>query len=117
MTPEMHAEGGREGRGAGRVDSRQRQHARGDQRGERRVRPEHEEPRRADHGIDEERHDGRVQTVHRREPGCLGVAHACRYEQAGEHETGADVVPQPGSGVRACDAGAGHPAHQPVGPA
>ena len=79
------------------VAEREREDRRGDDGGERRVRPEHEDARRAEHGIRDQRHDRGVEAGLRREPGHFGVAHARGDEQRRHDEAGPHVRPQPGA--------------------
>ena len=71
-----------------------------DQRRHRRVRPEHEHARRTEDRVADEAPDRRVEARDRGEPGQLGVRHALRHEDRGEHETGDEVRSHPLPPVR-----------------
>jgi hypothetical protein len=66
-----------------------------DQRGQGGVRTKDEDPARAGDGVDDQRNDGGVEPVDRREPGGLRIPHAGRYQQRGEHDPGHDIAGQP----------------------
>ena len=73
----------------------QREHGGGDHRPQRRVRAEHQDPRRPEHRIPEQAQDRRVQAGDRRQPGELGVGHALRHQQRGQHQPGDQIPSQP----------------------
>jgi hypothetical protein len=75
----------REGDRLLRIARRQRDDGDRDDRCEGRVRPEHQDPRRPDDRIDEERDDRRIQAGDRREPGGLRVPHPHGDEERGQH--------------------------------
>ena len=73
-----------------------------DQRRHRRIGTEHEHPRGPEDRVADEAADRRVQPVHRGHAGQLGVGHALRHEDRGEHDARDEVGPQPGAlGTRA----------------
>ena len=86
----------------------QRRDGREDQRRDRRVGPEHEHPRRAEDRVADEAGDRRVQAGDRGQPGQLGVGHALRHEDRGQHDTGDEVGPQPPALVSPRGADSGH---------
>ena len=92
-----------DGDALGRVGAGDGDHGGGDERRERRVRAEDEDPRRPEDGVGEERNDGRVQAGDGREPRQLRVRHPLRDEQRREHEARDDVAAQPLPAVGAGD--------------
>ena len=98
------------------ASAEEREDRRRDERTERRVRPEHEDPRRTEDRVCEQRGHGRVETGHRREPGELGVRHALGDEQRDQSKTGDHVVARPSALVvadelHAWDGAESAPAH------
>ena len=77
---------------SGRIDRR-------DQRRQRRVGSEHEDARRPEDRVGEQRHDRRVEAGHRRQTGQLRVGHALRDQQRGDREPGDDVAAQVGAPI------------------
>ena len=77
------------------VDDEQWGDGRQDQRRHRRVGPEHEHLRRAEDGVGDEAGDGRVEAGDRRQARELGVGHALRDEDGGQHDAGDEVGAQP----------------------
>ena len=73
----------------------QRQDRGGDHRAERRVRAEHQDPRRAEHRVGEQAHDRRVEPGDRRQAGQLRVRHALGHQQRGQHQAGDEVLRDP----------------------
>ena len=67
---------------------------RGDERRDRRVGPEDEDPRRPQQEVHDQRDERRVQAGDRRQPRELRVRHALRHEQRREHDARDDVVAQ-----------------------
>ena len=57
--------------------------------------PEHQDPRRPEHGVADQAQDRGVQAGDRRQPGELGVRHPLRHEQRGQHHAGDHVAAQP----------------------
>ena len=84
-----------DGDALGRIGAGDGDHGGGDERRERRVRAEDEDPRRPEHGVGEERDEGCVQARDGREPRQLRVGHPLGHEQRREHEARDDVTPQP----------------------
>ena len=99
-----------EGEGLLGVAGRERHDRDRDDRRERRVGAEHQDPRRPEDRVDEQGHDRRVQAGDRREAGGLRVPHAHRDEEGGQHEAGDQVIPQPRPLVRTQDRQARHEA-------
>ena len=93
-----HQEGQQPGQGHGplRVTGGQWQDGGGDDGRERRVGPQHQDPRRADQRVGQQRHDRGVQAGLRWQSRRLRVAHAGRDEQCREHHAGHQVRTQPG---------------------
>ena len=87
----------------------QRRDGREDQGRDRRVGPEHEHPRRAEHRVADQAGDGRVEPGDRGKPGQLGVGHALGHEDGGQDDAGHEVGAQPRPLVGAQGANAGHP--------
>ena len=79
----------------GRIGAGDGDHGGRDERGERRVGAEDENPRRPEHGVGEERDQGRVQAGDGWEPRQLRVGHPLGHEQRREHDAGDEVTPQP----------------------
>ena len=86
-----------------------------DQWRQRRIRPQHQQARRADERVDQQRHDRGVEADDRRQPGRLRVGHAGRHEDAGQRQAGGEVPAQPARAGRcgpcarpAASARAGH---------
>ena len=63
---------------------------------ERRVRSEDENAAGTEHGVCEQRHDGRVETIDARQPRRFRIRNAHRHEHRRHDEAGDDVVTQPG---------------------
>ena len=82
------------------VRADQRQHGRGDERGDGGVGPEHEDPGRTEDRVGQQRDDGRVQTRHRRQTGELGVRHPLREQERGQRDAGNEVTAQPSPLIR-----------------
>ena len=59
---------------------------------ERGVRAQHEDPRRAEDRVPEQAQDRGVEAGDRRQAGQLGVGHALRDQQRGQHHPGDDVL-------------------------
>ena len=76
---------------------RQRHDRRGDERRDRRVGSQDEDPRRAQQEVHDKRHECRVEPGDRRQARELGVCHALRDEQRGEHDARDDVAAQVGA--------------------
>ena len=83
--------------GARLVAGRERHDRRGDDRQQRRVGPEDQDPRGTEQRVGQERQDGRIQADDRGQPGCLGVAHPGRDEDRGQDEPREDVMSQRGA--------------------
>ena len=92
----------------------ERKDRRRDDRGEGRVRSEHEDARRAEDRVGDERHDRGVEAGLGRQPGDLGVAHARGDEQRRHDDAGPDVGPQPRPAVLLGRTQAGQPAADPL---
>ena len=101
--PRHHRHQARHRHGAHRVAGRQRQHDREDHRGERGVRPEHQDAARAEQGVGEQRDDGGVQAVDPRDARGHGVGDADRDQHRGQHQARHQVARQPGRLVAADD--------------
>jgi hypothetical protein len=86
----------------GRVALRgdQREDGGGDHRPERRVGPQHQDPRRPEHGVGDKAEDGRVQARDRGEARQLRVGHPLRHQERGQDQPGHDVAAQPPRLVR-----------------
>ncbi len=78
-----------------RITGREREDHRGDQRRERRVRSEDEDPRRSRDRVRDQREDRRVEARDRRQASSLRVPHADRDQDRGEDDPGRDVVREP----------------------
>ena len=72
-----------------------------DQRSERRVRPEHQDPARSHDRVPDEAGDRRVQPRDRGKPGQLCVGHALGHEDRREDDAGDEVEVEPASPVGA----------------
>ena len=81
------------------VSEGERQDRRRDDRSERRVGPEHQDARRAQQRVHEERHDRGVEARLGGKPGDLRVAHAGGDEQCGDDESRTQVGQEPGAPV------------------
>ena len=81
---------------------------------ERRVGAEHQHARRAEDRVADQAGDGGVQAGDRREAGQLGVGHALRHEDGGQHYAGDDVEAQPGPLVGAQRRGRPAPSARPA---
>ena len=66
-----------------------------DQRPQRRVGTQHQDPARTHDRISDETGDRGVQAVHRRQPGELGVRHALRNQDGRQHDPGDEIRTQP----------------------
>ena len=99
-----------QGDGGGRVVAGHDERGDGgeDQRPERRVGAEHEDLRRPHEGVADEAGDRGVETVHRRQPGELGVRHALGDQDRRQDDPGHEVGAQPTPLVRAQRRDAGH---------
>ena len=97
-------------RGLGVAAREQRRYRGQDQRGDRRVGPEDQHPRGAEHRVADQARDRRVKTRDRRKPGELGVRHALRDEDRGEDDPGEEVRSQPRALIGTRGANAWHPA-------
>ena len=105
--PEMRASAAaRRGR-ALRVAQGQRGDGRRDDRGQRRVRAEDEDPAGPEDGVEQQRDDRGVQAGDGRQAGGLGVAHPDRDQDRGQDEARDDVGRQPRPLVGASDPDAG----------
>ena len=71
-----------------------------DQRPERGVRAEHQDPRRPHHGVADETGDRGVETVHRGQSGQLGVRHALGHQDRRQHDPSHKVRAQPAPLIR-----------------
>ena len=89
---------------------RQRDDRRGDERSDRRVGSQDEDPRRAQQEVHDKRHERRVEPSDRRHARELGVRHALRDEQCGEDDARDDVAAQ----VGAADASQQHKPRRPT---
>ena len=78
----------------------QREDGGGDHRPERRVGPQHQDPRGPEHGVGDKAEDGRVQARDRGEARQLRVGHPLRHQERGQDQPGHDVVAQPTRLVR-----------------
>ena len=74
---------------------RERKDGRGDERCERGIRAEDEDPRRTQEPIDGERHDRRVQAVDGRQSRGLRVTHADRHQERAQRQPRHEIVTQP----------------------
>jgi hypothetical protein len=88
--------GGRQRHRPRRIAERQGQNDAEDDRGERRIRSEHEDAAGTEQRVDEKRDDGGVKTVNRRHARSDGISDAHRYEHGRKDDAGDDVVLQPG---------------------
>ena len=77
------------------VGDREREDRGEDQRPERRVGPEDEDARGTEDRVADEARDGRVEAVHGRQAGKLGVGHALGHEDRGQHDARNEVGSQP----------------------
>jgi hypothetical protein len=75
----------------------QRQDGRGDQRPERGVRTQDQDPARAEDRVGEQAGDGGVEAGDGWQPGQFGVRHALGHEQSAQHDSGHDVLERPAS--------------------
>ena len=89
------------GHGAHRVAGRERQHDRENHRGERGVRPQHQDAARAEQRVGEQRDDGGVQAVDSRDARGHRVGDSDRHQHRGQHQAGHQIVRQPGGFVPA----------------
>ena len=76
------------------VARRQRHDRRGDDRQQRRVRPEDQDPRRTEERVGDQRQDRRVQPDDRGQAGRLGVAHPGGDQDRGQDDPGEHVATQ-----------------------
>ncbi|MCY1419284.1 hypothetical protein D9M71_348700 [compost metagenome] len=81
-----------QGDGAQRVAAGQRQHHGEDQRGERRIRAEHQNAAGAEQGVGQQRNDGGIQAVDAPHAGGFGVGNANRHQHGGEYQAGSDIL-------------------------
>ena len=93
-------EEGRQGDRPCLVSGGQRHDRGSDERDERRVRTEDQDPRRPEGRVRQQRHDRGVQTDDRRQARRLRVAHPGRHEDRGQDEPGDDVLAQVAAAVR-----------------
>ena len=77
------------------VGAEQRQNRRSDHRPERRVRPQHQDFRRPEHGVPDQTEDRGVEAGDRRKPGQLRIGHSLRHEQSRQNQSGDDVLREP----------------------
>ena len=78
------------------VAAGQRQHDGEDDRRQRGVRSQHQDPAGAEQRVGEQRNDGRVETVDAGHARRHGVGDADGHQHRRQHQPGHDVVPQPG---------------------
>ena len=107
--PRHHRHHARQGHGAHRVASRERQHDRENHRGERGIRPQHQDAARAEQRVGEQRDDSGVQTVDSRDARSHCVRDSDRHQHRGQHQAGHQIVRQPGGFVPAEDLQSGQP--------
>jgi hypothetical protein len=104
-----------QGDGVGRVARRQGHDQRGNHRRHRGVRAQHHDAAGSEHGVGDQGKDGGVQPVDCRQARSLGIAHADRHQDRGEHQTRHQVVDEPAAPVvqqRGEPWQPGHPVHQ-----
>ncbi len=92
----------------------------GDHRPQRRIRSQHQDPGRPEHRVAEQAEDRRVQPGDGRQARQLGVRHALRNQQRGQHDTRHQVLDEPLPPVRRDGPGPGygpHPGDEPAVPA
>jgi methionyl-tRNA synthetase len=101
-----------EGDRAQRVAARQWHDHRQDDSGQRGVRSQHQDSARPKKGVSEQRTDGRVQAIDAGKARCHRIGDANRHQHRGQHQSGHDVMPQPGPSVLAQRAQPRQPATQ-----
>ena len=100
-----------QGDGPHRVAAGQRQDNGEDDRGQRGVGAQHQDAAGTEQRIGQQRDDRRVETVDARDPGRHRVRDADRNQHRRQHQSGDDVVTQPGCFVAAQGLQPRHPAH------
>ena len=94
---------------------RERDDRRGDERRDRRVGAEDEDPRGPEQEVHDQRDERRVEPGDRRHARELGVRHALGHEQGGEDEARDNVAPQRGASVAAQQRESRHPTTETLG--
>ena len=107
--PRHHRHHARHGHGAHRIAGRERQHDRENHRGERGVRPQHQDAAGTEQRVGEQRDDRGVQAVDSRDARSHRVRDADRHQHRGQHQAGHQIVRQPGGFVPAEDLQSGQP--------
>ncbi len=92
----------------------QRQHDGENERGQRRIRPEHQDAARAEQRVGQQRDDRRVEAVDAGHARRHGVGDADRHQHRRQHEAGHQVVREPGGFVMPQHLQPGQPARPAV---
>ena len=94
--PGDHSHHAGQGHSASGVSAGERQHDAEDHGGERGVRSQDQNAAGAEQRVGQQRHDGRVEPIDPRHARCFRVGDADGHQHGRQHDSGDDVVAQPG---------------------